>query len=310
MSPTPTHWTYDEIESKEVDLFQGDILVLTDDLRSLLNSVHNHFTDSKYLGFIITTQSCDLVLRKNKCKAAHINLSVIKSLENTLKDLLDQYCQKICMGVYTKESKQEAKMLIERILNQNEEKLGLFYLHPDTSVEIGEPAIAVLRVSIALRNEHYSILRSARRGRLKSEFRNKLGWLVGNLYSRAATTDWHENNQQKQMESHIETLLKNAVNYWPPQSVINDIKSKMGTEWDRQLDSEKIELLKKHTPPPFKDEIAKKSSEILQEIVPDIAPDIAKKFETRLKNDPAIAQTIKYYQKIMSTSPDEFEDIL
>ncbi len=301
MSSIPTHWTYDEIRKEESNLLQGDILVLTEELRDLLNNVHRYFTDPKYLGFIITTQSCDLVLRKGKCKANHINLSVVKSLESTLEDLLAQYCQKVCDGVYSKESKQDAKHLIERILNQNEEKIGLFYLHPDPSVEIGEPAIAVLRVSIALRNEHYEILQNARRGRLKSEFRNKLGWLVGNLYSRAATTDWYENNQKEQMEDLIHHIL-NAVCYWPAQSVINNAKNKV--EKLESLDSERIkEILKESEPLPLKDEIAKRAKQILEELIVSNSPDISCKFENRLKNDPVIAQTIKYYQNIMSMSP-------
>lgn len=309
MTSTPIHWTYEEIKDKERDLFQGDILVLTNELKDLLTTVHKHFTDPKYLGFVITTQSCDLVLRKNKCKANHINLSVIKSLENTLEDLLDQYCQKVCKGIYTKESKQEAKRLIERILNQNEEKLGLFYLHPDTSVEIGESSVAVLRINIALRSEHYKILQDARKGRLKSEFRNKLGWLVGNLYSRAATTDWYENNQSDQLESLIEQLLNNAVSYWPSQSVINNAKK--NKEKIEGLDTEEvISILKKHEPLPLKDEFAKKAKQILQELVTNIDPDIANKFENRLKQDSVIAQTIKYYQQIISMSPDEFKEIL
>lgn len=311
MDSIPMHWTYEEIKEEESDLFQGDILFLTDELRDLLTKVHSHFTNPKYLGFIITTQSCDLVLRRDKCKATHINLSVIKSLESTLEDLLDRYCQKVCKNVYTKESKQEANRLIERILNQNEEKLGLFYLHPDPLVNIGEPSVAVLRVSIALRCEHYQVLKNARKGqgRLTSEFRNKLGWLVGNLYSRAATTDWDESKQVGQMKLLASRLLQDIVSYWPSQIVVNSAK-KNQENLDGISSEQIMEILKRHEPLPFKDSIAKIAGEVLEELIVNIEPEIAKKFKNRLKQDATLTQTIKYYQKLMSMSPDEFEESL
>src|SRR5207247_8080250 len=83
------------------------------------------------------------------------------------------------------------QQFLERVINQNEQAHGLFYLHPDADVGIAVPAAAMLRVSISLRSrEHYNVLKAARCGRLRAEFRNKLGWLTGNLYSRVDTPDW------------------------------------------------------------------------------------------------------------------------
>lgn len=309
MESTPLHWTYDEIKESEADLFQGDILVLTDELRTLLEKVHKHFTDDKYLGFIIITQSCDLVLRKGKCKANHINLSVIKSLEGTIDKLLDQCCRKISEGIYTRETKSQANYLIERILNQNEEKLGLFYLHPEPSIEIGEDSIAMLRINIALRSEHYKILQDARRGRLKSEFRNKLGWLVGNLYSRAATTDWSEKKQRDRMKTIINRILDNAVSCWYSQSIINNaIKDKVN--FKDMTPGDIASKLEKYSPPPLKQIIANKAGEILKSLDSSISPSLIEKFKNRLNQNPEVSQAIKYYLQINSLSPDEFEDIV
>lgn len=51
--------------------------------------------------------------------------------------------------------------------------------------------IASLKVSIALKsNLHYEQCLAAKALELSDEFKAKLGWLVGNIYSRVGTTDW------------------------------------------------------------------------------------------------------------------------
>ncbi|MEJ2704777.1 MAG: hypothetical protein P8Z79_20265, partial [Sedimentisphaerales bacterium] len=120
--------------------------------------------------------------RGAECKSRYINLAVIRPLEDMLWNFLDKICErvKICNneieGSYVLESKQKAHQLLQRIINQNEQALGVFYLHPDGVVGIAEHSVALLQVSIALRaQEHYDTLVNARRGRLADPFRNKLG---------------------------------------------------------------------------------------------------------------------------------------
>lgn len=51
--------------------------------------------------------------------------------------------------------------------------------------------VAYLKVSIALKSdEHYDKCLSAKKIELTDEFKAKLGWLVGNMYSRVGTADW------------------------------------------------------------------------------------------------------------------------
>jgi hypothetical protein len=172
----PTHWTYENFDSS-ADLYQGDIIARTEPLLRVLGAVHRHFCDEKYLAFLVTTQTCDLVLRKRqRCKAKHINLAVIRSLEDLIPGLLEEECGSAFKGVYRLEAEDEARKLLARILNQNEQAHGIFYLHPDADVRIAVPAVSLLRVSIALRAaDHYAELRQARCGRLSIEYRNKLG---------------------------------------------------------------------------------------------------------------------------------------
>ena len=190
------HWTYGEV-AVGADLAQGDIIQLTDGVRGVLGEAHNHFLDPKYSAFIILTQSCDLARRgTGLCKSRYINLAVIRPLEDILIPLLDQECEQAVIrgenisGIYLEESRFKADQFLSRIMNQNESSHGLFYLHADADVQIAVPSVALLQVSIALRREHYQILVDARSGRLTAEFQSRLGWIIGNLYSRVATRDW------------------------------------------------------------------------------------------------------------------------
>ena len=69
-------------------------------------------------------------------------------------------------GVFRMNKKGKARELLERLLDQNEQALGLFYLHSDSDLGIGDPSVAYLRITVALKTDHYPILQGARKGRL------------------------------------------------------------------------------------------------------------------------------------------------
>ena len=165
--------------------------------------VHAHFCDEKYLGFLVVTQNCDLVKRTGRCKTHHVSLAVIRALDDLMPVLLDELCGTGIPGVYEEESKPRACQLLERILNQNEQALGMFYLHPDSDAGIAVPSVALLRVTISFRAEHYTHLQEARVGTLELQFASKLGWLLGNLYARMATPDWSDQVSGRQESPRI-----------------------------------------------------------------------------------------------------------
>jgi hypothetical protein len=218
----PNHWTYD-VFSPDDDLSQGDIIARTPAVLDILRNIHNYFCHTKYLCFIVLTQSCDLVVRGGACKARQIGLGVVRALEEVLPDIFAELCGTAAAGVYRQDARIAAQQLLERVINQNEQAHGLFYLHPDADVEIAVPAVAMLRVSIALRSrEHYQALKEARRGRLATEFRNKLGWLAGNLFSRIDTSDWAEKEGGKAASERLITGLLDGgagePNVWVPDA--------------------------------------------------------------------------------------------
>ncbi|QDU65095.1 hypothetical protein [Engelhardtia mirabilis] len=265
-----SHWTYKPVDAEQ-DLDQGDIVILSEGLKSLLQEVHPHFLDPKYLAFMVLTQSCDLVRRKGECKSRYITLACIRSLEDVLIGLLDQVCAGIGGGTYREESRGEAKRLLQRIINQNEQALGLFYLHPDADVGIAVPSIAMLQVSIAVRRDHYDTIRSARAGALDSEFRNKLGWLVGNLYSRIGTPDWSDRKDgQKAAEKIIKDHLKRAAVPNLPRWVSGeavDAAQKAGLDLSKLSEQEIVSEVAKHTPKPLKTRVTREVARVLRELL-------------------------------------------
>ncbi|MFO0837410.1 MAG: hypothetical protein U1D55_02710 [Phycisphaerae bacterium] len=188
---------------------QGDILLPTDDLRESLNVAHRWFNDPKYLGFMVISQTCDLVRRAGDlCKTPYTEIAVVRPLRPYMLALLRQQCDWIGDRYFPATERNRANELLDRVINQNEAALGLFYLHPESEIGIAEESVVLLRVSIALRsNEHYGTLMDARRGRLHPEFANKLGWLCGNLYSRVGIRDWKEDEQDKETAEAIKRRL-------------------------------------------------------------------------------------------------------
>jgi hypothetical protein len=248
----PTHWTYAAFDRAD-DLYQGDLLIRTPALDAVLTEVHAYFRDPKFVAFVIITQTCDLVQRGRDCKAEHINIAVVRELEPILPDIVGKIAGTGVPGLYRRSARLFAIELLNRIINQNELARGIFYLHPDGDVGIATPSVAMLRISIALRREHYPVLRDARRGRLEAEFRNKLGWLCGNLFSRIATPDWNEASRipdasRRQAESLLASIDGGDREFWIPETWVDSAK-KAGVSFEGKTKNELVRLLRQHAPP-------------------------------------------------------------
>jgi hypothetical protein len=246
----PLHWTYADFKAED-DLFQGDILARTPEIQTILASYHSYFLNPKFTFFVVTSQTCDLVVRGDDCKASYINLAVVRELDNVLPALIAKRAGTPIEGVFDASRRPAVEGLISRIINQNEQSLGMFYLHPEPPIGVGTPSVALLRVSIAVRSVHYHVLRSARRGRLSTEFQGKLGWLCGNLYSRVATTDWRECSGRAAEEKIVLELLQSVagedMRYFVHPRWIEEAKRKE-IKFDDVEKDEALKLLKQHAP--------------------------------------------------------------
>ncbi len=68
--------------------------------------------------------------------------------------------------------------------------------------------VVYLKVSIALKSgEHYDECLKAKKIELADEFKAKLGWLVGNMYSRVGTTDWEGVMSAKERQNMLNSDL-------------------------------------------------------------------------------------------------------
>ncbi len=227
------HWSYSQ--SMDGDLAQGDILLPTDALRKSLHVAHSWFNDPKYLGFVVISQTCDLVRRDGgRCKTPYIEIAVVRPFRPHVLALLRQQCEWIGDRYFPSTERNRANDLIDRIINQNEASLGIYYLHPEASIDIAEESIVLLRVSIALRaDEHYNTIVEARKGRLDPEFANKLGWLRGNLYSRIGIKDWKETAEDQKKANEIKkAMLDDGDENGPrfvdcPKKFLDDVRKGM-----------------------------------------------------------------------------------
>jgi hypothetical protein len=280
----PSHWTYESVTPSD-DLEQGDILLPTKDLLSLFSVVHPHFNDNKYTAYIITTQSCDLVRRGRNPKALYLSLGVVRPLTQVINKLYSQISKPVAPGIYKSSDKIEIKRFLERLFNQNEQSLGVFYLHEDSDSGIGEPSVAFLRVTISVRPEHYSTLIGARAGRLNVEYRAKLGWLLGNLYARPATRDWSD---YPGGDDQYRSLLKNYS---------SEMAQELGFRWiddeiiqvaqQRQVDltSATKEVIDSMRPRPLVDRAIDEVATEIAKVIPGVDPELVKKIRNRLNNN-------------------------
>ena len=292
----PTHWTYEAFDAGS-DLLQGDVFDPTDEMRSILQQVHPHFLDPKYTAFLLVTQSCDLAIRNGRHNTKYLNIAVVRPIEAVLHDFLSHVCRPVVEGVYLQETKGEAYQLLERLFNQNEQALGLFYLHPELDAGIARPSVALLRVTVTLHVEHYGVLRQARRGRLCSEFRSKLGWLVGNLYSRIGTQDWSEPPERsKALEKLVKQCLEagdaSCEPKWVPETWVAAAKKK-GVQVEQLERDDLLSALETHKPPTAKAQVIDQALRVLKEVVPTIDDEMVRRMSNRLNNDSLFAKAVR-----------------
>lgn len=204
------HFTYSPDPDMH-SLCQGDVLEATDELNNILREIHPYFTNEQYRYFMVLTQSCDLIRRNDKpCKSQYITLAAVRSFSDFFKkamvskQLADNAGTLMLMDI---SEEIRAYQLIERVYNNTEP--DYFFLYKEDNLAFPESMVAYLKVSIALKAfEHYDICLAAKIMELKEEFKAKLGWLVGNIYSRVGTVDWSSLMNNKAKEKMIKNEIK------------------------------------------------------------------------------------------------------
>jgi hypothetical protein len=227
------HFTYSENTNNSV-LRQGDILEKSEALKSVIASVHPYFSKDDYKCFVVLTQSCDLVRRdNNQCSAQYITIAAVRSLDEMFNRYISRFQKtkiekkgRIC----DKKNYSRISQFTERLFNNNEEEY--FYLEQDLELGLQESLVAFLRLSIALKVQHYDICLSAKKAEMADIFSAKLGWMVGKMYSRIGTPDWVPDAcNSTQFEGKCKRLLDSNV-LWVDSKALNNIREK-----DRDVDN-------------------------------------------------------------------------
>ena len=280
------HVTYD-FDLSRTDLMQGDVLKRTPALDEILKTVHPHFYEHpKNLYFLILTQSCDLVIRQGgQCKAPYISLAPVRSLDLVLDRRLAQSSQaevKAELPVVTAKNKQKLSDFLRRLFNNNEP--SYFYLNSkDTLLETD--CVAFLNLSIAIKADlHFKTCLDAKILQLNDTFQAKLGWLVGQMYSRVGTQDW----EPKALNAKVRETLEDAA-IW-----VEDAHARPLVEAFRRLQQargEDAEMTASEVTqaissvPSKKQLVMKEADKIIRAAVGNDQVSLAEKIRKRLDND-------------------------
>lgn len=198
-------------------------------------------------------------------------------------------------GLYCEETRPKAEQLLARVFNQNAQAEGVFYLHPLARARIAVPSVGLLQVSVALKShEHYDQLLKARSGRLADQFQSKLGWLIGNLFSRVATRDWDEPAWKAMATAFLEPsdYVGDARPRWASrQQVRSAMKAKV--EIAGKSADEVVACLTAHKPTPPKEVAIDRAVSLVKEVVVDVSEEQLGVIKNRLASDPIFESACK-----------------
>jgi len=225
------HFTYSK-EIEDTTLKQGDVLEKTEELTALIRKIHPHYANDDYTHFQVLTQSCDLVRRNGRrCASRYISLAAIRSLRTVIHRVIEREIdekKRIEINGITwcsDKHKDRISHLIGSLFNNNNK--NHFFLKAFPSRGLPEDSCTFLHLSIAIRAyEHYDLCLDAKRIELVSNFQSKLGWLVGNLYSRVGTEDFVPAcfDKQSDFNKYIEVNLGQHV-AWVDSEQFSEFKS-------------------------------------------------------------------------------------
>ena len=241
------HFTYQKPNFDTLN--QGDILEKTPELAQLLEEVHPHYTNKKYTYFQVVTQSCDLSLRGNplRCSSRYITLTAVRSLNDIiLREIENIASRKVLLNdnyCCSDEHKRRIEDFLKKLFNNNHK--NYFFLKKCPEYNLHEDSCTILHLSISVRAyEHYEKCLKAKRIELTENFRAKLGWSVGNLYSRVGTEDYVPGliKDQKTFDKFISETLDGYI-AWVPAKLFSHFKKVSAEESDFDVIDSRIKKI-------------------------------------------------------------------
>lgn len=274
----PDDYLYGEVSAQV--LRQGDIILLEGLLGDKFNSFFPGIIKPDQKRFVmVLSQCCDLYKddKGRNCKIEHINICILSSFEKYLTRMVDSFSKKKQeFHLITEEQYEGLSQKLFKLINNSDPKNYLFL--PKTTF-FETDMVAVISVNYPLRIEHYEDLLNNRVGTLNDQFRGKLGYTMGKLYSRIATNDLagHESDIRYFIDCSLEKIHTTRISC---EALINEI---MLMECNQEIEI----LLKLSTEKQLKKERGNKKKVIISFLNSYIYlhyPEIAKLFPDTIDN--------------------------
>jgi hypothetical protein len=286
------HFTYEEPPNK-TELMQGDVLQRTPALDKLLSEVHPHyFNHAKNQYFMVLTQSCDLVQRERGCKTRYISIAPVRTLDYVVERYIRQSSAanvKAELPVISDKSKTKASEFLQRLFNNNETEY--FFLCANGTV-LNADCAAILQLSVAIKADiHFQTCLEAKIVQLNQTFQAKLGWLVGQLYSRVGTMDW----KQDKLNEKIRKVLKESA-ICVPESKIDFLENEYKKRCERDPDavmSERDISKVSSSAPSKKQLVIDQAVKVITDTLGEGREDEAARLQRRLEADVGLTSLLK-----------------
>lgn len=292
------HFTYGNMPGGILQ--QGDILKKDEKIAEIFEEVHPYFhRKSDYTHFIVLTQTCDLVPRKerkDKFKAKYISLAAVRPLYVVVDRKIAEFQNDLARAakVCSEKHKEKIKNYLISLLNNNVD--GYFYLEPDIQAGLPNPSCAFLSLSVPFKAElHYRNFVDARILCLNQVFQAKLGSQIGNMYSRVGTPDWVPDNlSSENFNTKVEKILAVRCEWVNERQLLQATrKSKEDKEVLEKSHSEIKNFIKTILIPP-KNEIAVKAVfDVMKDHGVIIEQGKEGQIKTALINDPQFKEATK-----------------
>lgn len=204
-------------------LEQGDLIprsaVIIDETLRKYHSYHVEKPANEM--FAVLTQSCDLVKHGGSCKARYIALAPVRPLRWILDHEFRDYLLRTPGGLFvlgSSETQTRYEDLLTKLINNNDSRYFFIPQRPD--LQIAEDMCIMLPLSLAIRAEHYEACLAGRVAQLTDLFQAKLGWLLGQQFSRVGTPDWTSDAIQKKVRAVSDRALS-----WLPDHEYSQLKT-------------------------------------------------------------------------------------
>lgn len=287
------HMTYKEDHCK-TELMQGDVIQRSAAIDAVLAEFHPHFhRQQKNRYFMVLTQSCDLVLRREGArKAPYIALASIRSLDFVVNRHIAQtppLNANTELPVIGQRDQAKASDFLRRLFNNNEP--GYFFLE-STGTSLETDCAALLDLSIAIKaGEHFQSCLDAKILELDSTFQAKLGWLVGQMYSRVGTFDW----EPRELEKKVSAVLRLAAHSVPDSDFAHleeTLKTIALENPDKRITTAEIRRAVAKVPKK-KEKVLRQIAQVVDELIGPSDKKLAEKLLRRIESDEGLTTLLR-----------------